>query len=238
VASASPVITGTASVGYNVGSLDLSGTITMADCPDINGPGQGDGVAPITLPTSGVTFNSWNTAWNGAGYGSMSETNNVNGGWGTAPYCGTDPDDVALANIIYQGSGGGARLIWNLPAADATQAFEVQVIVLNTYNNNYSTDKASVTLQGGPNSGVSLTLSTAAGGFAAGPNGETGFGLLTFEVPANSGATGILFDDGDYAGGIGVVNAVIVSNPGPTPEPATMGLLLLGGIGALLRRRK
>ena len=56
-----------------------------------------------------------------------------------------------------------------------------------------------------------------------------------FQVVIPAGSTALLNGTAVANNGSSIVH---VNTPIPVPEPATMGLLVIGGIGALIRRRR
>jgi hypothetical protein len=152
---------------------------------------------------------------NGAGYG---------GTWGTAPDLGSDPEDQALATLVgYEMYSGDIHRLGLL--ANTTYTFQ------GLFRDNWD-----------PNTGPSLSNF-----FINDTNNDVNL-LSVTNIPVNSGPNGVTLvtatfntgDNtsvvwGDSGNGFGVWTLAI---PTSTPEPATMGLLLMGGIGALLRRRR
>jgi hypothetical protein len=219
MASASPIITSGITVGQDVSAVDLSGTIYLAAAGSI--------AAPNTITVKGVAFGDLLNNPLYLGGTPPGNVANYGGTWGSAPDLGSSADNMALSEVIHYGTYTfGVR--WALPVGQTD--YKLQIITRNNWD---LTDTRTSDLQlevYGPGDSymVQANLSSPTGNFISGPDS---FGIATFEIPASDATSFVI-----RAGGNGVVNALILSTP--VPEPATMGLLLLGGIGTLLRRRK
>ena len=223
-----------------VASADPIVTIsTLTSCADMDLSGNGVVVAvggglPTgqTMTVGGVTFQSisaYYVSTGKPGYDLYTMTGGNNGAgwgapWGTAPDLGSDPQDQALATLagyeMYEGDIHRLGLL-----ANTTYTFQ------GLFRDNWD-----------PNTGPSLSNF-----FINDTNNATSL-LSVTDIPVNSGPNGVTLvtatfntgDNtsvvwGDSGNGFGVWTLAI---PTATPEPATMSLLLLGGIGAMLRRRK
>jgi hypothetical protein len=220
---ATPTVNGSAAVATNVSGIDLSGPVYMA----CGGTLQGS----QTVTVAGVTFGPIQNSH------FVSLTGTQNNTWGNVPPAmnlGSDANDVALANLLEDMTYGVNTITWNLPGGQST--YEVQVLTENQYFSIYPppdgrTSDLSVTVHAASGSPTADVI--APSNVTMGPNA---FAVSTFTIANASDATSFTLNLSYDGGGNDILNAVIVSTP--TPEPATMALLALGGIGALIRRRK
>ena len=218
VASATPIITITTLTSYS--GMDLSGNGVVLAVGNALPAGQ-------TITVGNVTFQSINAYKVGSnpGYTPYTMTGGNNGQgwgavWGTAPSLGTDSEDFALAQLLhYSTSSSELHRLGVLPNTTYTW----QEVFLNTYNN---TGTSNFSIKDTNNSVVLASATNIPDNL-----GPHAFSLMT--ITFNTGSNSSI-----VWGSSGSCNGSYILSVTPTPEPTTVGLLVLGGIGSLLRRRK
>jgi hypothetical protein len=221
----------------NVSNIDLSGTIVEAVMPPCS-PVQ-------SLTVGGVNFQSMNAFPLTYGQGKSNVGDLDSGG----DIQLSNPGDPNLANLCDYGNDFFSYNTF-YPTFQPNTTYKIQVL-------GYAADLMDPNHQGSnwQGDGNRACIGVGFNGADLGTYGYLGYesptsaALITFTVTMGAADGGSDYEVNlDHAlASLGAFNggstypewsAVLVSVPVTTPEPATMSLLVLGGIGALLRRRK
>jgi len=245
IRSICPAIAGAALVGLGVSSANASLTFDVV-ASGSTGTSVISGAGKIVSGSSvgdTVTFDVFANISNGNGNSADDGLVNAFASFLSANVSGAGAirgDLVAVRDSNFTASGSSAGKQVDLDAdGDLDVGNTVQTSATNWFNARANTAPTPITGNHLHIATLTLTITSANLG------GETDVNAAlrnqpSSTTPYNWEEDGVFTNGGSVAGGVVGVGSPVVfgSGGGVTPEPASMGLLALGGITALARRRR